>query len=69
MERANTDTETERGKPRGFAAMDPERQREISSIGGKRAHEVGRAHEFTVEEARIAGRKGGLAGKGRRHAR
>ena len=46
---------------RGFASMDPERQREIASQGGKAAHESGNAHEFTSEEAREAGRKGGQA--------
>jgi hypothetical protein len=40
---------------RGFASMDPERQREIASEGGKAAHEKGTAHEFTPEEARRAG--------------
>lgn len=44
---------------RGFAAMDQERQREIASLGGKAAHASGNAHEFTSEEAREAGRKGG----------
>lgn len=43
--------------PRGFAAMDPERQREIASEGGRAAHEQGTAHEFDSEEARAAGRK------------
>ncbi|AHX13203.1 general stress protein [Dyella jiangningensis] len=47
--------------PRGFAAMDSERQREISSIGGRAAHAGGHAHRFTSEEARAAGRKGGSA--------
>lgn len=46
---------------RGFASMDPEKQREIASKGGKAAHEQGTAHEFTSEEAREAGRKGGEA--------
>ncbi|MBA2965441.1 MULTISPECIES: KGG domain-containing protein [Ramlibacter] len=46
---------------RGFASMDPERQRQIASEGGKAAHEKGTAHEFTSEEAREAGRKGGQA--------
>ena len=46
---------------RGFAAMDPERQREIAREGGKAAHQSGNAHEFTSEEARKAGRKGGQA--------
>jgi uncharacterized protein len=46
---------------RGFASMDPERQRQIASEGGRAAHEKGTAHEFTSEEAREAGRKGGQA--------
>jgi general stress protein YciG len=46
---------------RGFASMDPQRQREIASEGGKAAHEKGTAHEFTPEEARRAGSKGGQA--------
>jgi general stress protein YciG len=46
---------------RGFASMDPQRQREIASEGGRAAHERGTAHEFTSEEARAAGRKGGQA--------
>jgi general stress protein YciG len=46
---------------RGFASMDQERVREIAARGGKAAHEKGTAHEFTSEEAREAGRKGGLA--------
>jgi general stress protein YciG len=46
---------------RGFAAMDPEQQREIARRGGRAAHESGNAHEFTSEEAAEAGRKGGEA--------
>lgn len=41
--------------------MDPDRQREIASMGGKAAHASGHAHEFTSEEARAAGHKGGQA--------
>ncbi len=53
-------------KKRGFAAMDPVKQRAIASMGGKRAHELGRGHEFTKEEALVAGKKGGIAsGKSR----
>ena len=52
---------TPRRSLRGFAAMDPQRQREIASLGGRAAHQSGHAHEFTSEEARVAGRK--------RHAR
>jgi general stress protein YciG len=44
---------------RGFAAMDLSKQREIASKGGKAAHAQGLAHEFTAEQAREAGRKGG----------
>lgn len=54
---------------RGFAGMDPERQRQISSQGGKAAHQKGTAHEFDSEEAREAGRKGGMVSGGRRRAR
>ena len=46
---------------RGFASMDPAKQREIASKGGKAAHAKGTAHEWTSEEAREAGRKGGEA--------
>jgi len=45
----------------GFASMDEEKQRAIASMGGRAAHESGNAHEFTSEEARVAGRKGGEA--------
>lgn len=50
-----------KGRGRGFASMDPAKQREIASKGGKAAHAKGTAHEFTSEEAREAGRKGGQA--------
>lgn len=46
---------------RGFASMDPARQREIASKGGKAAHQQGVAHEWSADEARAAGRKGGEA--------
>ena len=51
---------------RGFAGMDPARQREIASMGGRAAHRSGHAHEFDSREAAIAGRKGGLASGGHR---
>src|SRR3954449_2504639 len=50
---------TSRTKNRGFASMNSERQREIARKGGRAAHEKGKAHEFTSDEARAAGRKGG----------
>ncbi|WP_240488906.1 KGG domain-containing protein [Labilithrix luteola] len=58
-----TDAATEERRPRrrGFAAMDRERVREIASKGGKAAHSAGTAHQFSSEEARVAGRKGGMA--------
>ena len=46
---------------RGFASMDASKQREIASKGGRAAHAKGTAHEFTSDEARVAGRKGGEA--------
>jgi general stress protein YciG len=64
---SQTAHDTDNAKPtakkslRGFAAMDPQRQREIASLGGRAAHQSGHAHEFTSEEARAAGKK--------RHAR
>lgn len=50
--------EDEKAK-RGFGAISPERQREIASKGGKAAHAKGSAHQFSPEEARAAGQKGG----------
>ena len=52
---------------RGFASMDRMKQREIASKGGKAAHQKGTAHEWTSEEAREAGRKGGMASHRRRN--
>jgi general stress protein YciG len=46
-------------RSRGFAAMNQERQREIARKGGRAAHAKGTAHEFTSDEARSAGQKGG----------
>src|SRR3954469_13666085 len=46
-------------RSRGFASMNSEKQREIARKGGKAAHQKGTAHEFTADEARAAGRKGG----------
>lgn len=42
---------------RGFAAMSPEKKKEIASMGGRAAHACGRAHQFTSEEGRAAGKK------------
>jgi len=51
---------------RGFAAMDPAKQREIASRGGRAAHARGTGHEWTSEDAREAGRKGGRVSRGGR---
>ena len=48
-------------RPRGFAAMDRKKVSQIASKGGKAAHRAGTAHEFTSDEARAAGKKGGSA--------
>lgn len=56
---------------RGFASMDTSKQREIASKGGRAAHAKGTAHEWSADEAREAGRKGGQMshGGGRRSSR
>jgi general stress protein YciG len=54
---------------RGFAMVDPHKQRDIASKGGKAAHQRGTAHEWTREEAREAGRKGGRSANRVRKAR
>jgi uncharacterized protein len=55
-------------RPRGFAAMPAEKQRQIASQGGTAAHQKGTAHRFNSEEARLAGRKGGESvSQDRRH--
>jgi uncharacterized protein len=67
-----TDTEQERPaqqapsaatppRRRGFAAMDRDRVKEIASKGGRAAHAAGTAHQFSSDEARVAGKKGGMA--------
>jgi general stress protein YciG len=57
---------SERKERRGFASMSPEKQREIASKGGRAAHQKGTAHEWTSDEARVAGRKGGQVSRGGR---
>ena len=59
MEKNN---QQERGTTRrGFAAMNPEKQKEIATKGGRTAHQQGVAHKWNSEEAREAGKKGGLS--------
>lgn len=68
MQQQMATAQTESGtRNRGFASMDAERQREIARKGGKAAHEKGTAHEFTPDEARAAGRKGGERVSSDRH--
>jgi len=66
-----SDAEGEQGRRnsnRGFAAMDPEKQKEIASEGGRAAHRQGVAHEWSSDEAREAGRKGGqIVSRNREH--
>jgi hypothetical protein len=57
----STESSTGEKRKRGFASMDPDRQRQIASKGGRAAHEKGTAHEWSGEEAKEAGRKGGAA--------
>lgn len=59
MANDNDDNIRDKKRGRGFAGMDENKQREIARKGGKAAHEKGTAHQFTSEEAREAGRKGG----------
>ena len=58
-----TDTGEHETRPekqrRGFALLDPERVRTLSQKCGRAAHSAGVAHQYTVEEARAAGKKGG----------
>ncbi len=56
------DNNNEQRGGRGFAGMDPDKQREIASRGGKAAHESGNANQFNSESGREAGRKGGQSG-------
>lgn len=53
-------------KRRGFAVMSREAVSAIARKGGVAAHKAGTAHEFTQDEAREAGRKGGLATRNRK---
>lgn len=53
--------EAPKPRRRGFAAMDRDRVKEIASKGGRAAHAAGTAHQFSADEARVAGKKGGLA--------
>ena len=66
--RGTIDGERRRTSNRGFAAMDPQRQKEIASEGGRAAHRQGVAHEWSSDEAREAGRKGGqIVSRNREH--
>jgi general stress protein YciG len=56
-----TQGEEHRPRRRGFAAMDRDRVKAIASKGGRAAHAAGTAHQFSSDEARVAGKKGGMA--------
>jgi uncharacterized protein len=64
--RSEQSTVPKKKSGRGFGSMSPERQREIASKGGRAAHMKGTGHEWTREEARAAGRKGGQVSRGGR---
>ncbi len=68
-EKIATQTNDKPRRPRGFAAMDRRLVSEIAKKGGQAAHKAGTAHEFTSEEARVAGRKGGQSTHARRAAK
>jgi general stress protein YciG len=51
--------QAQRTRNSGFASMERTKQKEIARKGGMAAHRKGTAHEFTTDEARAAGRKGG----------
>lgn len=63
-----TTTETSGKSRRGFASLSAEQRSAIASLGGRTAHEKGRAHQFTSAEAAEAGRKGGQARAAKRRA-
>lgn len=56
------------GNTRGFASMDPEARKANARLGGQTAHKKGTAHQWSPEEAKAAGRKGGLRGAAKRGA-
>lgn len=58
---AATAAPTPAPRRRGFAAMDRDRVKQIASKGGRAAHAAGTAHQFNSDEARVAGKKGGMA--------
>jgi general stress protein YciG len=64
-EMTNQTNGTQKKSVRGFAAMDSEKQKEIARKGGRAAHEQGVAHQWSSQEAREAGKKGGQS-RGRR---
>jgi general stress protein YciG len=66
LSRRKKTVQNETKERRGFASMSPEKQREIASKGGRAAHEKGTAHEWSADEARSAGRKGGQISRGGR---
>lgn len=55
------DVKEDRTHLRGFGSMDKVKVRQLASLGGKKAHELGVAHEWTSAEASEAGRIGGRA--------
>lgn len=60
-EATGTEQPAPQPRRRGFAAMDRDRVKAIASKGGRAAHAAGTAHQFSSDEARVAGKKGGMA--------
>lgn len=60
------DTPTTEPQKRGFAAMDPAKREAASRLGGQQAHQNGTAHKFTSDQAKEAGRLGGIARQNKR---
>lgn len=59
----NSKALVERSKTRlrGFAAWPKDKLQKVASRGGVAAHAAGTAHEWTTQEATVAGAKGGRA--------
>lgn len=62
-----TEHKSDHTDKRGFASMDPEKQKAIASKGGHAAQAAGTAHHFSSEEAKAAGHIGGKVSQARRH--
>ncbi len=62
-------SEPQTPKPRGFAAMTPEKRREIAKSGGQAVHRQGKGHEFDSVTGKAAGLKSGQTKRGGQRGR